>query len=206
MLYFFVIWDDQHRNTNMNNKDHLVGQLTKIVGEVASSFGQMFWKLVAKVWNFFANVWTTFCKCWTTFCRCLENFLNIVHNHHHLHNNHHNQKAQSSQNHHHLGSEWKTRCFGCSQLTRWKRNKLFQLILWVMWVEQALWLTHQTLFVIKGTCHISTNSNTLYYKKHQKSNCCSLFSKGQAPHLFPWEHFWGSFRARLLSQVKIKCP
>ena len=28
MLYFFVIWDDQHRNTNMNNKDHQVGQLT----------------------------------------------------------------------------------------------------------------------------------------------------------------------------------
>ena len=30
MLYFFVIWDDQHRNTNMNTKDHLVGQLTKV--------------------------------------------------------------------------------------------------------------------------------------------------------------------------------
>ena len=31
MLYFFVIWDvkyDQHRNANMKNKDHLVGQLT----------------------------------------------------------------------------------------------------------------------------------------------------------------------------------
>ena len=23
-------WDDQHRNPNMNNKDHLVGQLTKV--------------------------------------------------------------------------------------------------------------------------------------------------------------------------------
>ena len=42
MLFFFVILDDEHRNTNMNNKDHLVGQLTKIVGEVASSFVQMF--------------------------------------------------------------------------------------------------------------------------------------------------------------------
>merc|ERR1719458_1135950 len=28
ILYFFVIWDDQHRNPTMNNKDHLVGQLT----------------------------------------------------------------------------------------------------------------------------------------------------------------------------------
>ena len=25
---FLCIWDDQHRNTNMNDKDHLVGQLT----------------------------------------------------------------------------------------------------------------------------------------------------------------------------------
>ena len=25
---FLCIWDDQHRNTNVNNKDHLVGQLT----------------------------------------------------------------------------------------------------------------------------------------------------------------------------------
>ena len=24
----YLIWDDRHRNTNMNNKDHLVGQLT----------------------------------------------------------------------------------------------------------------------------------------------------------------------------------
>ena len=34
-LYFFVyIWDgkydDQHRNPNMNNKDHKVGQLTRV--------------------------------------------------------------------------------------------------------------------------------------------------------------------------------
>ena len=27
-LIFIVIWDDQHRNTNMNDKDYLVGQLT----------------------------------------------------------------------------------------------------------------------------------------------------------------------------------
>ena len=28
ILYFFVIWDDQYRNPNINDKDHLVGQLT----------------------------------------------------------------------------------------------------------------------------------------------------------------------------------
>ena len=30
-LYYISLylgWDDQHRNTNMNDKDHLVGQLT----------------------------------------------------------------------------------------------------------------------------------------------------------------------------------
>ena len=35
VLYFSVIWlsniDDEHRNTNMNNKDHLVGQLTTLI-------------------------------------------------------------------------------------------------------------------------------------------------------------------------------
>ena len=25
---FLCIWDDRHRNTNMNNKDHVVGRLT----------------------------------------------------------------------------------------------------------------------------------------------------------------------------------
>ena len=36
VLYFFVSGmgiDDQHRNTNMNDKDHLVGQLTTIAHE-----------------------------------------------------------------------------------------------------------------------------------------------------------------------------
>ena len=31
LSYSFV--DDQHRNTNMNDKDHLVGQLTRAQGE-----------------------------------------------------------------------------------------------------------------------------------------------------------------------------
>ena len=43
VLYFYYIWDgkyifdvdvdDQHRNTNMNDKDHLVGQLTSFIQE-----------------------------------------------------------------------------------------------------------------------------------------------------------------------------
>ena len=28
--------DDQHRNTNMNNKDHLVGQLTRMEMDMAT--------------------------------------------------------------------------------------------------------------------------------------------------------------------------
>ena len=31
-LYFWYLFVDQHRNTNMKNKDHLVGQLTTICG------------------------------------------------------------------------------------------------------------------------------------------------------------------------------
>ena len=33
-LYYISLylgWNDQHRNTNMNDKDHLVGQLTKTI-------------------------------------------------------------------------------------------------------------------------------------------------------------------------------
>ena len=36
ILYFFVVWDlkyDQNRNPNINNRDHLVGQLTSVDDE-----------------------------------------------------------------------------------------------------------------------------------------------------------------------------
>ena len=37
-LYFWYLFVDQHRNTNMNDKDHLVGQLTRVTPPPARPF------------------------------------------------------------------------------------------------------------------------------------------------------------------------
>ena len=77
VLYFSGLWniDDQHRNTNMNDKDHLVRQLSRGWGESTpfhTSFGGVFpplkgyfkcdWSFV-KATNLTSSAWDLTCLC-----------------------------------------------------------------------------------------------------------------------------------------------
>ena len=63
MLYFFVIWDDQHRYTNMNNKDHQVATYPAVQTPASRVKYYQLKDSERRVSDLFSEIWFLWLNC-----------------------------------------------------------------------------------------------------------------------------------------------